>query len=67
MVPVLALLGALAGYPFVQLIRMALSNVGPSNIIGNWGWAGTRNLSAELGSSALCAAGKTTVEFTESS
>jgi multiple sugar transport system permease protein len=62
--PVLALLAALAGYPFVQLVRMAFSNVGPTNILGSWSWVGTQNLSDQLGSAAFWNAAKTTVDFT---
>jgi ABC-type sugar transport system permease subunit len=64
LLPVVVLLLALAGYPFVQLIRMAFSNVGPTNIIGAWSWVGLANISAELGSAAFWSAAKTTGEVT---
>jgi ABC-type sugar transport system permease subunit len=61
---VVVLLLALAGYPLVQLVRMAFSDVGPTNIIGHWNWIGLHNISAELTNPAFWTAAKTTGEFT---
>ena len=53
-----------AGYPLIQLVRMAFSDVGPTNIIGQWNWVGLHNISAELTNPAFWTAAKTTGEFT---
>lgn len=58
------LLVALAGYPLVELVRMALSNVGPTNVIGAWPWVGLQNIRTELSDSAFWQAGVRTGEFT---
>lgn len=42
-VPAIVLLAAFALYPLVVLIRMAFSDVGPTNIVGVWRWIGLAN------------------------
>ncbi|WP_243228240.1 carbohydrate ABC transporter permease [Microbacterium sp. CIAB417] len=46
--PAAVLLVALALYPMVVLFRMSFSDVGPSNIIGEWDWVGGANFAATL-------------------
>lgn len=41
--PALVLLAVFAAYPLVVLFRMAFSDVGPSNIVGDWHLVGWRN------------------------
>ena len=43
LVPALVLLAAFALYPLLVLIRMAFSDVGPTNIVGVWNWIGLAN------------------------
>lgn len=64
LVPVVVLLGAVAVYPLVELVRMALSNVGPTNVIGaHWPFVGVDNLRDQLTSSGFWDATLRTVEF----
>lgn len=42
-VPTLVILLAFAAYPMFVLVRMSLSDVGPSNIIGEWPFVGLQN------------------------
>lgn len=48
LVPAVVLLAAFAVYPLVVLIRMAFSDVGPTNIVGVWSWVGSANFRAVL-------------------
>jgi multiple sugar transport system permease protein len=57
------IIGFISLYPLVELVRIAFSNVGPSNLIGSWQWVGFTNISAELHDSALWAAARVTVEL----
>lgn len=41
--PALVLLAAFALYPLIVLVRMAFSDVGPTNIVGVWTWIGLAN------------------------
>ncbi len=43
LVPAVVLLAAFALYPLIVLIRMAFSDVGPTNIVGVWNWIGLAN------------------------
>jgi multiple sugar transport system permease protein len=43
LVPAVVILLALAVYPLIVLIRMSLSDVGPTNIIGTWDFVGLQN------------------------
>jgi ABC-type sugar transport system permease subunit len=47
------LLAGFALYPLVVLIRMSLSDVGPTNIVGTWDFIGLSNFTAVLGESEL--------------
>ncbi len=47
--PAVILLVLLAAYPLLVLIRMAFSNVGPTNIVGDWAWVGFSNFTSVLG------------------
>ncbi|MAT06724.1 MAG: hypothetical protein CL424_16940 [Acidimicrobiaceae bacterium] len=44
LVPAVAVLGALSIYPLIQLVRMALSDVGPTTVVGPWEFTGLTNL-----------------------
>jgi len=48
LLPAVTVLLAFAGYPLLVLIRMALSDVGPTNIVGAWHWIGLDNLAEVL-------------------
>jgi multiple sugar transport system permease protein len=48
LLPAVVLLAAFALYPLVVLIRMAFSDVGPTNIVGVWNWIGLANFRAVL-------------------
>ena len=41
--PAVVLLLAFAAYPLFVLIRMSLSDVGPTNVVGAWNWIGLQN------------------------
>jgi ABC-type sugar transport system permease subunit len=56
LVPAAGLLAGLAIYPLIVLVRMSLSDVGPSNIIGDWPPVGLDNFAAALGDDQLWAA-----------
>ncbi|MGH3098042.1 MAG: carbohydrate ABC transporter permease [Streptosporangiales bacterium] len=53
LVPAIALLAAFAIYPLIVLFQMAFSDVGPSNIIGDWHFVGWRNFAQVLSTPAL--------------
>lgn len=48
LVPAAGLLAGLAIYPLIVLLRMSLSDVGPTNIIGEWPAVGFENFAAAL-------------------
>lgn len=48
LLPAVVLLAAFALYPLIVLIRMAFSDVGPTNIVGVWNWAGLANFRSVL-------------------
>ena len=48
LLPAVVLLAAFALYPLVVLFRMAFSDVGPSNIVGDWHFIGGQNFSEIL-------------------
>lgn len=48
LVPAVVLLAAFALYPLIVLIRMAFSDVGPTNIVGVWNWVGPANFRSVL-------------------
>ena len=43
LLPAVVLLAGFAVYPMIVLVRMSLSDVGPSNIIGDWAFVGLQN------------------------
>ena len=47
-VPAVLVLITFACYPLLVLVRMAFSNVGPTNIIGDWDWLGLSNFHAVI-------------------
>ncbi|MGI8417273.1 MAG: carbohydrate ABC transporter permease [Nakamurella sp.] len=51
--PAVILLLAFAVYPLIVLVRMSLSDVGPSNIIGIWHFVGIDNFRAVLGDAEI--------------
>lgn len=51
--PATVLLLGFAAYPLFVLIRMSLSDVGPTNIIGAWSFVGLDNFVEVLGGSAV--------------
>lgn len=54
--PAVVLLVAFAVYPLAVLVLMSLSDVGPTNIIGDWPFVGVANYAEELSNPALWAA-----------
>jgi multiple sugar transport system permease protein len=63
LVPAVVLLAAFAVYPLVVLVRMAFSDVGPTNIVGVWSWVGGANFRAVLATPELWAALLRTAEL----
>jgi multiple sugar transport system permease protein len=62
LVPAVLLLAALAVWPLVVLVRMSLSDVGPTNIVGDWPFVGLANYAEALGGAPLWeAVGRTAV------
>jgi multiple sugar transport system permease protein len=64
LLPALVILVPLAAYPLVVLVRMAFSDVGPTNIVGSWPWTGLTNLRAELADPDTARATVVTLQFT---
>lgn len=60
----LILLGAISVYPLIELVRLAFSNVGPTNLIGTWQWVGFANLAAALRNPVLLQAARVTLVLT---
>ena len=59
-----AVLALISVYPLVQLVHVALSNVGPTNLVGHWPWVGLQNIRAALSDPALAQAARTTLFLT---
>jgi ABC-type sugar transport system permease subunit len=55
LLPTIILLLAFAAYPLFVLVRMSLSDVGPSNIVGLWHFVGLENFISVLASSEIWA------------
>jgi ABC-type sugar transport system permease subunit len=55
LVPALLILGGFALYPLIVLVRMSLSDVGPTNIVGTWEFIGLDGFAAVLGDDAIWA------------
>lgn len=53
LVPAVVILSGFALYPLIVLIRMAFSDVGPTNIVGIWNWIGLDNFRTVLAMSEL--------------
>lgn len=64
LLPAIAVCALLGVYPLFQMVRMALSDVGPATLIGEWDFVGLDNISQVLGSEAFWAAAKATAIFT---
>ncbi len=64
LVPAVVVCAVLCVYPLVQMARMAVSDVGPANLIGEWSFTGTANLREVLGGTAFWEAAKATGIFT---
>lgn len=60
----LILLGAISVYPLIELVRLAFSDVGPTNLIGTWQWVGFANLAAALRDPTLWQAARVTLVLT---
>lgn len=55
LLPAIILLLAFAAYPLLVLLRMSVSDVGPSNIVGTWHFVGLDNFISVLGTSEIWA------------
>jgi ABC-type sugar transport system permease subunit len=64
LLPAAIYLGATALYPLYMLVRMALSDVRPINILGTWPYVGLDTFRGVLGSSDFWSALRVTVYFT---
>lgn len=60
----MAVLAALSIYPMIQLARMAVSDVGPTTIVGPWEFTGLDNLRAVWSDRLFRESFRTTVIFT---
>ena len=57
LVPAAVICALLCVYPLAQMARMAFSDVGPANLIGDWTFTGTENLREVLGTQRLLGRG----------
>lgn len=64
LLPAVVVCALLCVYPLVQMVRMALSDVGPVTLIGDWEFVGLANLREIAGSSAFWDAARATAVFT---
>lgn len=64
LLPALLLSAVLCVYPLVQMVRMALSDVGPSTLIGAWDFTGLENVREVLGTPGFWEASRATAVFT---
>lgn len=64
LVPAIAISIALSISPIVQLLRMAVSDVGPTNLLGEWQFIGFTNLQNTLDDPVFWDAAKATAIFT---
>lgn len=62
--PAAVILGALSVFPLVQLARMSLSDVGPSNIVGPWPFIGLENFRVIFDDRVFWQALRSTAKFT---
>ncbi|WP_308465847.1 carbohydrate ABC transporter permease [Rathayibacter soli] len=61
--PSIVLLLAFAAYPLFVLVRMSLSDVGPTNIVGMWNFVGLNNFVSALTTSPLWLSVLRTIEI----
>ncbi len=64
LVPALLLSAALCVFPLVQMVRMALSDVGPATLIGEWDFTGLENVREVLAEPGFWQATRATAVFT---
>jgi multiple sugar transport system permease protein len=64
LVAALVLLALISVYPLFELVRLSFSNVGPTNLIGSWPWAGLANFRAVLANPLLWQSVRVTAELT---
>lgn len=64
LLPAAIVLAALSIYPLAELVRMSVSDVGPTNLIGDWPFAGAENFAAVLQDDAFWLATRVTAQFT---
>ena len=64
LLPAAVLSIALSIAPLAQLVRMAVSDVGPTNLLKSWDFVGTANLEAALSSKVFWEAARATATFT---
>ena len=64
LLPAVALAVALSIAPIVQLVRMALSDVGPTNLLKGWDFVGLANIEATLDDPVFWGAARATAAFT---
>lgn len=60
----LVLLALISVYPLAEMVQLAFSNVGPTNLIGSWPWVGLANFRAVLANPLLWQSVRVTVELT---
>jgi ABC-type sugar transport system permease subunit len=58
------LLALISVYPLAEMVQLAFSNVGPTNLIGSWPWAGLANFRAVLANPLLWQSVRVTAELT---
>lgn len=64
LVPSLVVLALLGILPLIDLVTMAFSDVGPTNLVGVWEWTGTENLRAVFDDPGFWQAVRATALFT---
>lgn len=63
-VPAVVVVATLSVFPIIQLVRMALSDVGPATLIGNWDFIGGANFSEVFDDPGFWEAARSTALFT---
>lgn len=64
LLPAALVLAALSIYPLADLVRMSLSEVGPTNLIGDWPFTGAENFAKVLSDDGFWLATRLTAQFT---
>lgn len=62
--PAVVVVATLSVFPIIQLVRMALSDVGPATLIGNWDFIGGANFSEVFDDPGFWEAARSTALFT---